>query len=241
MTNRTLRILAVALIAICATLGIILYEWAQSTPGQEDTPPATPATAAPAPASSAPPDSASTPKASSETEARISAIEQAAQTQRIDPRLRQLVATFSRAAEQNRARRQDQEQPAQGSPAQHAPDAPVEPGDARVWDTDRDGIRGAIQASTAQIKECYDPWLALNPKLGGRVVANFVIDSSTENSGRATIRDVRLKEGGLGNQFLEGCLLSVLSSLAFHQPEGGGQITVNYPFVFSGKEPPAEP
>jgi len=50
MTNRTLRILAIALIVVCATLAIILYEWAQSEPTPDDasTPAAPAAATAPA-------------------------------------------------------------------------------------------------------------------------------------------------------------------------------------------------
>jgi hypothetical protein len=104
--------------------------------------------------------------------------------------------------------------------------------------TDSEGIRAAIQSQIPAVKECYESWLGLNPNLEGRIVTNFAIEAYAEKDGAGVV-GVNVREGGLGNEFLEGCVLSVLSNLEFEAPETG-RIEVNYPFTFRTADPEEE-
>ena len=97
------------------------------------------------------------------------------------------------------------------------------------------GIRHAVAASVPQLEACFVPWLALNPGAGGRVVATFHIGAPEAGADPAVARitAVKVAQGGLGNRFLDGCVLSVLSALRFEPPEDPQGLTVNYPLVFS--------
>lgn len=68
-----------------------------------------------------------------------------------------------------------------------------------VFSPDRDGIRGAVDESLPQIKECYEGWLRARPDLSGRVLVQFVIAASPEEPAFAEIRDVTLLDSELGH------------------------------------------
>ncbi len=107
-------------------------------------------------------------------------------------------------------------------------DEELDPG--TPWPIDADGINGAIRERLGEIKECYDEWLKLDPELQGKVVVGFVI-AAEEDLG--AIRETSVVESMAGdNTFFEGCVLNVMSDLQFEPPEDG-EVTVNYPFMFS--------
>jgi hypothetical protein len=109
-------------------------------------------------------------------------------------------------------------------------DEEVDPG--TPWPIDADGINGAIRERLGEIKECYDSWLQLDPDLQGKVVVGFVI---AEQQDLGAIRETTVVESTAGdNTFFEGCVLNVMSDLQFEPPEDG-EVTVNYPFMFSSE------
>jgi hypothetical protein len=147
-----------------------------------------------------------------------------------DPRLEKLAAAYARAAARGRATA-----PAETGAEATATDDPAgAQSAARVWKTDREGIQGAIGTAIPAVKECYEAWLGLNPELGGRIVAHFRIAAPEDGAENATVTDVEVGEGSLGNQFLEGCVLAALGDLTFEIPEEG-EVEVNYPFKFSNR------
>jgi hypothetical protein len=105
---------------------------------------------------------------------------------------------------------------------------------------DKDGIRGAMRAAQDKLKECYDPWVAMNPQLQGKMTTSYVIGGEGGAPG-----EVHITEGGLGSEALDGCVLSVLEGeLRFEPPASGEPITVRYPLIFSNGEadqPSADP
>lgn len=120
------------------------------------------------------------------------------------------------------------------------PGAPLEErvgaGDSRrdeddvQWPVDREGIRGAIQARIAEIKECYDGWLTEEPGLAGRIVVSFAIEAGDE--GAARIREAEIHGSEVEHSGLERCILVMVESLQF-EPPTGGRVVVRYPFAFS--------
>lgn len=102
--------------------------------------------------------------------------------------------------------------------------------------TDRDGIQAAMRDKLPELKECFEPWQKLNPELGGRITASYKISSETssDDKSEARIKELYIKDGGLGNDLLDGCVLASFKSLHFETPDGGGEIEVNYPLTFSG-------
>jgi hypothetical protein len=125
---------------------------------------------------------------------------------------------------------------------QQAQSAPVGEASLRRYGVTASGIRGAVQDKLPELRACYEPWAAANPKLGGKIDVNFTIRAEDAPDGSklgARVRQVKLAGGRLGNVALEGCILNVFGGLEFERPEGG-EIKVNYPLSFSSDGEPAK-
>ncbi len=108
----------------------------------------------------------------------------------------------------------------------------VRPG--RTWPIDREGIRGAVQESVPEMRECYEAWLQQNPSIGGRVVVTFTIQA-IEGEEKAKVVGAKLADQGLGHVAMEGCIVNVFEGLRFERP-ADGKIDVTYPLNFSNGE-----
>lgn len=107
-----------------------------------------------------------------------------------------------------------------------------EPPDAGVLHAlTRDGIRGAIQEKLPEIKECYEAWLAQNPKLGGKLKVDFRIQE-VPGFERGRVSEISVLDGGFGHVAMEGCVRNVFGDLRFERPPQG-ELRVTYPLAFS--------
>jgi hypothetical protein len=96
---------------------------------------------------------------------------------------------------------------------------------------DRDGIRASMRDAVPKLKECYEPWLALNPELQGSLSASFVIGPDG-----GTPHEVGVVEGGLGSDVLDGCVLSVIEGeMRFARSPNGEPVRVTYPLRFASE------
>lgn len=110
-----------------------------------------------------------------------------------------------------------------------------DPGDAPPparWKTSADGIKGAIQASLPEIRECYEEWLKVSPSIGGTLKVNFTIGEDKDDPDGGRVSEISLGKSGIGHVAMEGCVLNVFQGLSFERPEGG-QLKVTYPLIFS--------
>lgn len=97
-----------------------------------------------------------------------------------------------------------------------------------------DGIRAAMREVVPMLKDCYEPWVALNPELQGKLSASFVIGP---DGGAPS--DVHVEEGGLGSEALDGCVLSVVESeMRFSRSSNGEPVRVTYPLRFTSAPSP---
>lgn len=88
-------------------------------------------------------------------------------------------------------------------------------------------IRRTIQRNIGQVRFCYEQALNANPNLAGRVTVRFVISPSgavqTAVASSSTVADPRV---GV-------CVAQAMRRLSFPAPDGGGVVSVTYPFMFS--------
>ncbi len=89
-------------------------------------------------------------------------------------------------------------------------------------------IDAVIKRHLAQIQYCYERELQANPKLQGKIVENFTIESD----GRVSV--ARTKSSTMGHKGVESCISDRFMKIRFPQPKGGGIVTVNYPLLFKG-------
>ncbi|MCW5802690.1 MAG: AgmX/PglI C-terminal domain-containing protein [Deltaproteobacteria bacterium] len=90
-------------------------------------------------------------------------------------------------------------------------------------DLDKAIIRRYIKRNLPKISYCYEKELLARPTLSGVVSTQFMISgngSVTASSGTGV------------DPAVASCVASVISSIQFPQPKGGGNVQVNYPFTF---------
>jgi len=88
-------------------------------------------------------------------------------------------------------------------------------------------ISDVVRENTSSIKACYEAGLAIDPELSGRVEIKIVIGST------GAVTQGEVNESTLDSLDVEDCILDVMTSLEFPEPEGGGIVIVTYPFVLA--------
>ncbi|MEQ1572390.1 MAG: AgmX/PglI C-terminal domain-containing protein, partial [Myxococcota bacterium] len=92
---------------------------------------------------------------------------------------------------------------------------------------DRNLIQRVIRRYLNQIRYCYERELTRSPGLQGKVVVRFVIAAN----GAVAASEVRTST--LGSPEVEACVAGRFLRMEFAPIPGGGQVVVNYPFVFA--------
>jgi len=76
-----------------------------------------------------------------------------------------------------------------------APGGPEDVDEPAIWPLTAKGIKGAMRARIAEIKECYDGWLAADDQLGGKLVLAFTIEADPDGE-NARISSAEIQESG---------------------------------------------
>ena len=92
---------------------------------------------------------------------------------------------------------------------------------------DKDIIRRIVRRHLNEVKYCYDQALARNPKLDGRMVAQFTI------AGSGQVLASVVQSSTLGAPAVEMCVANAIRRWQFPAPEKGGLAIVSYPFSFA--------
>ncbi len=101
-----------------------------------------------------------------------------------------------------------------------------------------EAIRRVVLRNLGQVTFCHEQGLAQNPNAAGRVTLRFAI------GGAGAVIASSVSESTYPNQSVSNCIASAARRWQFPAPEGGGVVTVNYPFILSnenGTSPPAQP
>ncbi|MBL8951452.1 MAG: TonB family protein [Myxococcaceae bacterium] len=92
----------------------------------------------------------------------------------------------------------------------------------------RDLVAKVIRAHFNEIKYCYERELQHSPGLSGKVGIAFTIGPAGE------VIEAAVSESTLGNDEVETCMLSRVKRWRFAEPQGGGTVEVNHPWIFRG-------
>ncbi len=89
-------------------------------------------------------------------------------------------------------------------------------------------VRSTIRSYRRQIRYCYEQELIRHPELTGKIRVHFVINH----------RGLVQSADGVSTQSLRGtnlqyCVLTKIRTWKFPKPRGGGEVEVNYPFLFA--------
>jgi len=87
-------------------------------------------------------------------------------------------------------------------------------------------IRRIINRHRNEVLFCYEQELNTRPGLQGRVAVKFIIAPSGE------VMNAVVDNSNMGSVKVEQCIAQAVRRWSFPAPEGGGLVTVTYPFVF---------
>ncbi|MCA9688707.1 MAG: AgmX/PglI C-terminal domain-containing protein [Myxococcales bacterium] len=98
---------------------------------------------------------------------------------------------------------------------------------------DKDYIQARIREDLLPLAtECYESALEQDEAIAGRMVMKFAIVGDEEIGG--LVDNVELAEDNeIKHEGLVECMRESMLSVTFDPPQGGGQVQVTYPFVFS--------
>ena len=94
---------------------------------------------------------------------------------------------------------------------------------------DREGLRKVLQAHAAEIQRCYQPELALDQLLEGKVALRWTVQAD------GSVTDASLDEAHttLRNRKVHECMLARVAGWRFPRPTGGGVAVISNLWVLS--------
>lgn len=90
----------------------------------------------------------------------------------------------------------------------------------------REAIARVVRRHLKQIQYCYEKSLMLNPKLAGKVIMEWTINTS----GKVTV--VKTKRNTMASPAVAMCISANIKKWKFPKPKGG-IVVVSYPFIFN--------
>ena len=90
----------------------------------------------------------------------------------------------------------------------------------------KDVIAKVIKRHQNEIKFCYEQELQKVSGLSGKVAVLFTIDPA------GAVAEANVSESTLANSNTENCMLSRIRRWKFPEPQGGGVVTVTFPWIF---------
>ena len=109
--------------------------------------------------------------------------------------------------------------------------ARVAPGKSKVKGAlDKDVITRVIRRHQNEVRYCYEVELQKTPSLTGRLTVLFSIDP------HGAVSEATVSESTLGNERVNACVLKRMRSWRFPAPQGGGSVSVTWPWTFTPPE-----
>ncbi|MCB9597864.1 MAG: energy transducer TonB [Sandaracinaceae bacterium] len=100
---------------------------------------------------------------------------------------------------------------------------------------DATAIRDVVRDHRDELGFCFAWQLHSHPDLNGRVTMEFEIGPDGH------VTEARVADDALGDETVTRCFTGVTRRMEFPEPEGGGTVTVRYPFILSPEPAPDEP
>ena len=96
----------------------------------------------------------------------------------------------------------------------------------------KEDVKAGIEAVRPLVKTCYEEALVDFPDAEGRVTVSFRIVGEN-GAGRVEMSELDPDETDLFDERLHDCMLKSIGEASFDIPEGGGVVSVTYPFQFA--------
>lgn len=93
-----------------------------------------------------------------------------------------------------------------------------------------EAIRRVVRQHLNEVRFCYEQGLMQNPSIEGRVQISWIIN------GDGRVASSAVASTSMNNARVESCIAQAVRRWTFPQPEGGGSVGVNYPFVLQSNQ-----
>ncbi|MBC8070727.1 MAG: TonB family protein [Deltaproteobacteria bacterium] len=90
---------------------------------------------------------------------------------------------------------------------------------------DKEVIRRVVRAHIDEVRSCYNSGLVRDPRLAGRVVVQFAVGPT------GAVQSASVTSSTVADDAVNNCILGAVQRWKFPVPEGGGTVSVTYPFV----------
>jgi hypothetical protein len=90
----------------------------------------------------------------------------------------------------------------------------------------KDEVGEVIHSHMGEVRYCHEAAMLANPKMEGKLVANFSINA------KGIVSASSVDSSTLGDAQLVNCVIDRLKTWRFPKPRGGVTVTVAYPFLF---------
>lgn len=97
--------------------------------------------------------------------------------------------------------------------------------------TKPDDVKLAIEALKPAILDCYEQGLKQDPKLEGRLVLEFTLDTAPD--GGAFPSEGQVSKSSTPSPVLDACILATIGKAHFQPLHGNGKVIVKYPIRLS--------
>lgn len=94
-----------------------------------------------------------------------------------------------------------------------------------------ESIQQVVGQHADEVERCYEPELARQPDLFGRVYVLLKIAATGD------VVDSKLYDSNMGSPAVEACLVSAVRQWKFPRPAGAGPVAVAYPFLLTPARP----
>lgn len=101
-----------------------------------------------------------------------------------------------------------------------------------IWPATAQGIRSAVEELEPQLRECYLGWKLEAPDLEGEVIVVLTVSPNDTDPGLGTVTEATLEDTSLDHEWMEACVLSVMSGIELEDPPADG-LMISYPLRFS--------
>lgn len=95
----------------------------------------------------------------------------------------------------------------------------------------KDVITKVLKRHGNEVRSCYEQALRVRPELAGKIAVKFIVGATGD------VLQAEIASDTLGDESFKACMLNVVRSWKFPEPQGGGNVTITYPWVFQPNAP----
>ncbi len=87
-------------------------------------------------------------------------------------------------------------------------------------------VGAVIHKHLDEVRYCHDAAMVYQPNINGKLIVHFSVNAA------GGVKNPSIASSTLNNDKLAQCIIGRLSKWKFPKPKGGGEVSIDYPFIF---------